>query len=73
MALLISFLASVLLAIAGPARAASPNLVFILVDDLDVDTFAALPELRPYLQDAGMTFDNGFVSLSSWSASSTTT
>lgn len=49
---------------APPPVPPRPNLVYVLADDLDLPTFAAIPELRPLLQDEGTTFSEAFVSLS---------
>jgi arylsulfatase A-like enzyme len=49
---------------ADPPSDPPPNLVYVVADDLDVASMASLPELRPLLQDAGMTFTNAYVSLS---------
>jgi arylsulfatase A-like enzyme len=48
-------------ATAGPP-ARRPNIVFILTDDLDAATMAALPSLKALLADRGMSFSQFFVS-----------
>jgi arylsulfatase A-like enzyme len=53
-----------LLAAALPAQAQRANILFILVDDMDVELFRHMPKTQRLLADAGATFDNSFVSLS---------
>lgn len=53
-----------LLSLLFPAAAAPPNIVFVLADDLDLASIDELPELRPLMQDAGMTFTQAHVSVS---------
>ncbi len=56
-----------------PAAGSPPNIIFVLTDDLDVETLAHLPRLRALLTDRGATFSNFFVSLSLCCPSRTTT
>ncbi len=53
-----------LLALFSRAGATPPNIVFILTDDLDLQSIDQIPELRPLLQDAGVTYTHDYVSLS---------
>jgi N-acetylglucosamine-6-sulfatase len=51
----------------GPTRAqeippAKPNFVFILTDDMRKDDLKYMPKTKALLKDAGMTFENAFVS-----------
>lgn len=58
-------LAAVMLSSAGAAaRAAPPDIVFILADDLDRAMFEQMPRLKAALTDRGATFDQHFVSIS---------
>ncbi len=41
-----------------------PNILYVLADDLDMQTMTQLPKLKALMADKGMTFDNSFVSLS---------
>ena len=41
---------------------AQPNIVFILVDDMRKDDLKYMPKTKTLLQEAGMTFQNAFVS-----------
>jgi len=44
------------------ATSAQPNIVFILTDDMRKDDLKYMPKTKALLQDAGMTFENAFVS-----------
>jgi len=50
----------------GPVQSAStrakPNLVFILTDDLDVETTSHMPKLQAFMAGVGATFTNSFAS-----------
>lgn len=46
---------------ATPTPTWRPNIVFVLVDDLDVMSIDRMPNLRSMLIDRGLTFTNGFV------------
>lgn len=53
--------------LATDVKAASvkpPNIVFILVDDLDKGIFERMPRLRAQMTDQGMSFERHFVSIS---------
>jgi N-acetylglucosamine-6-sulfatase len=45
----------------SPARAAHPNIVFVLTDDLSLDLLAYMPQVQA-LETRGLTFDDYFVS-----------
>ncbi len=45
----------------APAAPGKPNIVFILTDDLDAETFKLFPRLKAMLGDQGVTFNNMFV------------
>jgi arylsulfatase A-like enzyme len=49
---------------AAPVAHAAPNVVVIETDDQVVGDLAAMPQTRALIADAGVTFDNSFVSLS---------
>jgi arylsulfatase A-like enzyme len=49
------------LALAAPAGAAQPNIVFIITDDQRWDTIAHMPTVQSKLVGRGVTFENGFV------------
>ncbi|MDZ5458545.1 sulfatase family protein [Azohydromonas lata] len=55
-----------LAALAAPvhAQAQRANILFILVDDMDAALFRHMPKTQRLLGDAGVSFDNSFVSLS---------
>jgi arylsulfatase A-like enzyme len=59
--------ALVLCGLAGPAAAAveggRPNILFILVDDMDYGLLQFMPKLRQNVTERGMEFENNFVSL----------
>ena len=44
------------------AGAAKPNIVFILTDDLDVESLASMPKLQAFLVNVGVSFQNSFAS-----------
>src|SRR5215208_8315825 len=44
------------------ATSAQPNIVFIRTDDMRKDDLKYMPKTKALLQDAGMTFENAFVS-----------
>lgn len=41
-----------------------PNFLFLLTDDLDMQTMSQLPKLKALMTDKGMTFENHFTSIS---------
>ncbi len=47
-----------------PQNPKKPNILFVLADDLDMQTMTQLPKLKSLMADKGMTFENSFVSLS---------
>src|ERR671924_1302617 len=49
------------LALAGPANAAQPNVVFIITDDQRWDTLGYMPTVQGELVGRGVTFQNAFV------------
>lgn len=50
---------------ASTARSANrPNIVYVLVDDLNLEGFAGATGLKPLLQDQGTTFEKAYVSIS---------
>jgi len=71
--LLISAFGAGLVAPLQPAKAAAPNIVFLLTDDLDLAEISVMPKLKSLLIDQGVTFDNYFVSVSLCCPSRSTT
>ncbi len=49
--------------LAAPALAQRANILFILVDDMDVELFQHMSKTRRLLAEQGATFENSFVSL----------
>src|SRR5260370_6623286 len=47
-----------------PTPGPPPNIVFILTDDLDMQSLPYMPKLKSLIGDAGVTFSNSFVSVS---------
>src|SRR5918912_323072 len=47
-----------------PPSSHAPNIVFILVDDQDMDTLATMSKVKALLIDQGMSFNQHYVSLS---------
>ena len=58
---------------ANARSAARPNILFVLADDLDLASLAAMPEVQALVADHGATFDDYFVSDSLCCPSRTTT
>lgn len=48
---------------APPAQATKPNIVFILVDDLDYAAFEHMPKMKSLIADQGITLANFFISM----------
>ncbi len=48
----------------APVARGRPNILFVLVDDLNMSGFDEASGLKPLLQDQGTTFDNAYVSVS---------
>lgn len=57
----------------APEPASSPNILFILADDLDAAAMAFMPKLKALLTDQGVSFPNYFVSVSLCCPSRSTT
>ena len=57
----------------APRFAGKPNIIFILVDDLDASGYAFMPKLKALVTDQGVTFSNYFVSVSQCCPSRATT
>ncbi|NML17623.1 sulfatase family protein [Azohydromonas caseinilytica] len=55
---------ALLAGLAAPALAQRANILFILVDDMDVELPQHMPKLRRLLAQPGASFENNFVSLS---------
>ncbi|WP_169517142.1 sulfatase family protein [Azohydromonas australica] len=66
--------ATLLFSVAVPALAQQhANILFVLVDDMDVELFQHMPKTRRLLAGQGATFENSFVSLALCCPSRTTT
>lgn len=46
----------------APAQTGKPNIVVINLDDMRTDSLQYMPKVKRWLQDAGTTFPNGYVS-----------
>ena len=56
--------AALLVGLALPALAQRANILFVLVDDMDMELFEHMPKTQRLLGEQGATFENSFVSLS---------
>ncbi|WP_051242031.1 sulfatase family protein [Azohydromonas australica] len=59
-------------ALAAPAGSGRPNILFILVDDMDYGIFQQMPRVKQLITQRGVEFQNHFVSLSICCASRAT-
>ncbi|NML15554.1 sulfatase family protein [Azohydromonas caseinilytica] len=64
---------AVLGALAAPAAAQRPNILYILVDDMEHELFQYMPKTKRLITDQGALFDQNFTSLSLCCPSRTTT
>ncbi|WP_298233284.1 sulfatase [uncultured Azohydromonas sp.] len=70
---LLASLAVLLCGVAGPAAAQRPNILYILVDDMEHELYQYLPKTRALIEQKGALFDQNFTSLSLCCPSRTST
>src|SRR5690349_20254459 len=70
---LLALLAVLLCSVAGPAAAQRPNILYILVDDMEHELYQYMPKTKALIEKQGVLFDQNFTSLSLCCPSRTTT
>jgi arylsulfatase A-like enzyme len=65
--------AALLAGLAGPVAAQKPNILYILVDDMEHELYQYMPKTKQLIEQKGALFDQNFTSLSLCCPSRTTT